>query len=267
MKPLQPITMVAYNRPKYTEQVIRALEKCVGIEDCVLLARIEPGCPETGRVIASYKYKKEVRFNDFRLGCNCNTKMAIMDGFHASTSNYNIHIEDDTVPDVDALQFLFFVRDYMPNINIASCYRGPGNSISTDIDGTQIENWFYPWVWGCRYYQWKKHIDLIVNESGVSWDSQFNKNMKDMNELIQLVPCCARSLNIGAKGGVHVPSENWHALNQFNPDWAGSFNHKVIMSDRWCFPDAAVKKVNLNSIGENIKQQKVSVKSWRNRRH
>ena len=43
--------------------------------------------------------------------------------------------------------------------------------------------------------------------------------------LKEVYPLLSRSQNIGAKGGVHVPSVEWHRKNHHTQHWAG--NHDL----------------------------------------
>lgn len=229
-RPLQPITMTACNRPKYTERVIRALEQCSGIDECILLVRIDPGCDEVARIVSSFSGNMEFRINPFRLGCNANTLFAIHEGF--ARSRWNIHIEDDTVPARDALEFLFWARDR--GAPLASCYRAHGHSDAGNLYGALSEIWFFPWVWGCSLDQWRAALPAIKVESPHSWDTQANTAWMQQGLLRQVVPACARSCNIGAIGGVHVPSEEWHTAHHLNADWAGCLQEPpCTLRDEW----------------------------------
>jgi hypothetical protein len=225
---MQPITMTVCNRPEYTQRVLDALQRCRGIEDHILLVRAEPGFPEVEKVLQSYRYPASIITNTRRLGCNANTLAAIDAGF--AVSDWVIHVEDDTVPAVDALEFMAWARTQH---NLACCYRGPGASDYGNMSGTVWDRWFFPWVWGCSKDLWERHRQCVRCDSPRSWDTQVSDSLAQSGELLQLCPAWARSLNIGAEGGVHVPSAEWHRLNHLNMDWIGMEERNPV---RWDDP-------------------------------
>jgi hypothetical protein len=213
---MRVIVMTACNRPVYTKRVIEALQRCRGIDEHVLLVRAEPGFPAVLEVLQSYRYPMHLTVNPKRLGCSANTIAAINAGFAAA--DWVVAVEDDTVPAVDALEFMSWASD---RASLASCYRGPNNSDKGNRTGTLWDRWFFPWVWGIQRDLWERHWRHIIPESGRSWDTQLNDSLRRRGELVQLVPAWSRSHNIGAEGGAHVTDPAWHEIHMANYDWIG----------------------------------------------
>src|SRR5580693_6205950 len=109
MKMKKVITLVLYNRPDYTRQVLDALRRCDGIEDYILLPHIEPGNDNVLALVEAIDFA-EVRItrNPMRLGIGRNTYLAWEHG--AKAADFFIHIEDDTVPARDCLRYMEHCR-------------------------------------------------------------------------------------------------------------------------------------------------------------
>jgi hypothetical protein len=249
MKPC--IVMTSYRRPNYTRRVLDALAVAIGMEEHTLHLFIEPGHIEKFyNMIESYPYSLDVHANETRLGCNANTVQALM--FGAKNGDYIVAIEDDTVPDIDALEFMDFG---MKLAGISSCYRAPGCS-GFDLRATLFQEWFYPWVWAMRSDMVMEYAPQIVIKDPMSWDTQLNHLLKRDGKLLQVCPKAARSQNIGSDEGEHVPSKHWHYQHQFNEDWAGSKKHDPVMRNEFKEPEEGV-------IGFEVGKPKVF--TWRRR--
>ena len=102
---LRAITMTAYRRPAYTREVLAALAQCDGIAAWLLLPNVEPGHEE---VIAAFRQwsacESRLTVNKERLGLNRNTQKALVRAL-LLRAEVVVHLEDDTVPSPDALQY------------------------------------------------------------------------------------------------------------------------------------------------------------------
>jgi hypothetical protein len=248
-----PIVMTGYKRADYTAQVLASLSACRCVEDTILYAFIETGYPAVKKAFESYQGNKVLRFNNHRLGCNANTFQAL--DFGTALHPFVIHIEDDTVLDMDALIFLMFG---MKHYAIASCYRAPGRSEKDDLSGTFLQRWFYPWGYAIRSDLWSFARPHLEATSSVSWDSQLNLFLKKTHRLLQICPKAARSLNIGWENGEHIPDKQWHINNIYNIDWAGSIKHEPTI--KWDLPDQDMPIEQESAIPQVVQH------SWKRRR-
>ena len=109
---MQLITMTAYRRPDYTRQVLDALAKCRGIGDWLLLPSVEPGDDGVRAAFESWSAcESRPQWNAKRLGLNANTRSAL-ERARALKPTVVVHLEDDTVPSHDALDyFAWAVRE------------------------------------------------------------------------------------------------------------------------------------------------------------
>jgi hypothetical protein len=86
---------------------------------------------------------------------------------------------------------------------------------------------FVPWGFGLskesflKTLEWNCYCPDIIHYQ--SWDLNINKKCL-ANNLKHRFTFLSRSQNIGAVGGVHVPSEEWHKENQHLEFWADTIN-------------------------------------------
>jgi hypothetical protein len=76
-------------------------------------------------------------------------------------------------------------------------------------------NHFTAWAFGIWRHSWLKVRQLAVTPPGTpykAWDTLINEYVISQG-LVEVHPILSRCQNIGAVGGVHVPSAEWHAKN------------------------------------------------------
>ena len=152
--------MTAWKRPDLTQQVLDSLAKCFGIKDYKLLAFIEPGCEEVIKIFEKFNTcDKQIVVNERVVGIAENTKQALDAAF--KISEYNIHIEDDTVLLPNALNFFewgnkMFKDDYQ----IGTCCAFSGNT-STSLPSHAIAHrWFGCWAWSTWKSRWENSLKM-----------------------------------------------------------------------------------------------------------
>lgn len=102
---LRVITMTAYRRPDYTRQVLDALAQCNGIGDWIFLPNVEPGNDEVIELFRSWDACEcRLVVNETRLNLNRNTHAAVSRAYDLRADTI-LHLEDDTVPSLDALLY------------------------------------------------------------------------------------------------------------------------------------------------------------------
>jgi hypothetical protein len=220
------ITFTASHRPKYTGEVLAALALCRGVEKYLLLPCVEPGNDEVRALFDAISFAEcHVTVHPERLGCGANTLFALEQGF--SNSDYVIHLEDDTVPAQDALEYFEYCREaYRSDKDVFTITGYPGardyrkvfqDTLAGRFRTLIRQRWFTPWgwaTWSDRFsemrYDWNPH------------DFDARVNCVHRGERSEIAPVLSRIQNIGAELGVHVPSPEWHRQHQFLPFWAGS---------------------------------------------
>jgi hypothetical protein len=222
---LKIITMTASHRPQYTCQVLEALARCRGIQDYLLMPSLEPGHDDVRSLFEAVSFA-ECRpvVHRERLGCAANTLFALERGFRLS--DFVIHIEDDTVPAADALEFFEHCREaYRQDPQVFTIggypsYPGAGKlSGAAPAGGSRAlarHPWFTPWGWATWL---DRFVEMARDWSLESWDTHLNHVVRGRR--CEITPTLSRFQNIGAEQGVHVPSAEWHRANQHLDFWAG----------------------------------------------
>lgn len=258
------ITIKAWNRPGYFHQVVKSLEGLSGIEDYEIIVSLDHAsedvqnahiwCVQTCSNVGKYHLFK----NTSPVGCAGNTKLLFDHAFEKLGATRVIHLEDDTVPAKDFLQYMDWGLDQLeadPDL-FAVC---PFNRaavkrdipVDIDLDVSFLKPWF---ECGGGFGFAKPTWDLITEKGGMfgaegntnnptlvgnawkyssqirlgdmgSWAWPMNQYFRERSETEHLCifPTVSRTNNIGAKNGRFNPSEEWHKTNIWDPDWVGTY--------------------------------------------
>lgn len=199
------ITMTAWKRPEYTRQVIRALEACEGSDNVSLYAHIEPGNEEVQAIIIGSRLTKDVTVNPSVLGIPRNTFNALQHGF--THDDYVIHMEDDTLPAVDFLNFHKWARGAYRDDKDVFSITGY-NNLNEAVTGQEIaleskigkRQWFTCWGWGTWADRWAEIAEYWSNDNpGFAW----HVNLGIRLNRVEVFPLLSRVQNIGDEDGVH----------------------------------------------------------------
>lgn len=226
---MKTLSISLYNRPEYTARLLEHLDRCFGVEDYKITICCDPGSKEVQKLAKNFRQDQTtVIVNDRRFGCNTNIYQCLAIGF--TQSDYHIHFEDDTIPGRDCLKYfewakdkykddkeIFTVSGYVNSDNEMECYF-PKNSNTSNVSR---RCWFTPWGWAT----WKDRFDEMekvwdFQGRNGSWDVTINGTAR--NGRWELIPTVARTQNIGAEMGTHVPSAEWHKVNHMNSWWIES---------------------------------------------
>jgi hypothetical protein len=218
------ITFTASHRPKYTSEVLRALSQCRGIEKYQLLPCIEPGNDSVRTLFESVSFAEcRLTVHRERLGCGANTLFALEQGF--MFSDYVIHLEDDTLPTTDTLEFFEHCREaYRHDVEVFTVSGYPGapdckrilpETLAGRFRVLGRQRWFTPWGWAT----WRDRFgEMRHNWNPHDWDGQVNRVLRDGRR--EVTPLLSRIQNIGAEGGTNMPSPEYHRQTQHLPFWA-----------------------------------------------
>ena len=223
------ITSTQFRRPDYTGKMLKHLSKCKGIEDYLLLISIDGDNQEVLDLCCNFNFcGKKIFLRSTPLGCNQNTSFVLSQGFRLS--DYVIHVEDDILLSERALEIfeeLYYHKK--EDIFSVSLYNRLGYDDIKENDKNLVltRPGFIPWGFALWRDSFDKIKDRFVYDSDtsryLSWDLQIN-NYCIENNLKNLYTKFSRIDNIGALGGVHVPSAQWHAENHRVPFWANMVN-------------------------------------------
>ena len=209
------ITMTAYRRPRYTEQVLKALSQCHGVGDWVLLPHVEPGCDKVRELIETIGFCKcHPTFNRARLGLNKNAFNAL-DNAADRAADFVIHMEDDTLPANDFLSYCeWCAEQFEPHkkiFNVAGYNKPDKMPVSRDIYDTQLRDWFTCWGWGT----WKDRLNEILkkwsfkNPKSFAW--HVNRGIRGKRQEVH--PIWSRVQNIGYDMGENGRTHKWYKDN------------------------------------------------------
>ena len=220
--------MTAYNRPEYTHKVLTALSKCYHAEKYSLIAFIEPGNNEVREIFRkAYRFPVKAIIGHRKRGCNMNTHAALN---HASKlCEFWIHLEDDTVPSPDFLDYMRWAENeyYMDEKVFSVSGYSQRNPSFDECYAAQRRCTFTPWGFGIWRKSWRR-VSTFIERGGNSWDALIG-DFVTRQGFVEIWPVWSRIQNIGAIGGVHVQSPEWHAKNQhvkYVADCAPGYYHE-----------------------------------------
>lgn len=228
---MKTISISLYNRPLYTKTLLDSLQDCHGFNEYFVRISVEPVNIEVINLAKDFVERNSnatIFINPERFGCNQNILVSISRCF--KYSDYNIHLEDDTIPGYDCLDFFNWAgQKYYTDKSILniSGYVNSNNQTehyskkSEDISKVFRRQWFTPWGWATwkdRFLEMRDGWDC--NGINGSWDCTINGILrKDRSEIY---PAISRIQNIGAELGTHVPTPEWHAEHHYNEYWIES---------------------------------------------
>lgn len=203
------LTLTAHRRPRYFAQTLEALSQCVGIERYQVTVFCDPGRWKERResqrcVDMARRAGAAVVVHETRIGADANTGQAVASAFAAGAS-YHVHLEEDTVPMRGALLWFEWAERLGADPNVFSV-TGYNRHPMGKADEWSERPWFHPWGFSTWADRWQE----VRWEGPVAegWDVRLNRLRGDR---LEAFPCVSRIQNIGALGGMHVPSAEWHA--------------------------------------------------------
>jgi hypothetical protein len=210
------ITMTAYRRPEYTQQVLDSLAACTGVADWLFLPCVEPGpCID---VIKSFDAcAKRVQVNPARFGLNRNTNQAMRIASQQLDLPIVVHIEDDTVLSPDALLYFEWAVQHLDDRTLlASGYNKPElrPSMSETFKANK-RNIFTPWGWAVdkRRLAWMLRHWNFRNPR--CFTCYFKKKYRGTH--YEVYPLLSRVQNIGYELGENERTPEWYEANHRTP--------------------------------------------------
>jgi hypothetical protein len=226
------VTVCAYNRPHYLREVlmsfVSAMKHCEEWRRARIFIGIDPGGDNELEVRALAEQfsalvrDTEVIVWDRHLGVSENPRRLLQYVFMERQSEFNVHLEDDTVLSLDALALAEWYRRNKLDDKHADfkAFYLSLHSRSNDKScpsGIRYRPDFCPWGWCCNYiswwlwfsHWWNCKRDLPV---GFDWSASY---MMHRHGLWGLEPALSRVTNIGRERGEHQTPD------QFDVDMAG----------------------------------------------
>lgn len=209
------LTVSGYNRPDYFQRVLDALARCEGASEYSVTAVLDPSNQTDHLADIARSHGITVHIPGQHLGCGAAIRYCLELGFEAS--GYHVHLEDDTVPSVDALRWFEWAgRNASPMTLTVSAYNQHGGEAEPNFCG--YRKWFTPWGWATWRYAWDKHLQPAWDNS--FWDGGVQR-IRDNLGMGEVFPRVSRIQNIGATRGTFCPSEDFHRENHHATRVAG----------------------------------------------
>jgi len=254
------ITVKLWNRAEYIKRVVIALEQLNKIKEYKVIFSVdksnEKELSKIKNILEKSELDKDIYYHEKNLGCAGNTRFCLDKGFENEFTDYVIHLEDDTIPAKDYLEFMEWGYEQSKNdpsiFAVCPFVRKDYNKVplnEMDINKCFKKSWFetgggfgitrFAWnkikemgnIYGVimpgntklRGEQWKK--TCTINDKGTyGWPM----NMYFKEERLCIYPEVSRVQNIGEIGGKFNPSAQWHRDHVLDKKWImnESFNNK-----------------------------------------
>jgi hypothetical protein len=259
MKPI--ITIKAWNRPDYFKEVIDGLERCfnrIGYSIPTYISLDTAPQEITEEMVNHIKERPSVlqscmvMTNKQTAGCAGNTFL-LLDKAFKDGADFVIHLEDDTVPAGDFLEYMLWGYAQMENnpLYFAVCPFNRSAVAHTVPEGGIGDSYQKAWFeCGGGFGIPKRSWDFIESKGGMfgavgptnnhdvvglpwketimqtwkgSWAWPFNQFFRErsLTEHLCIFPCKSRTQNIGCENGVFNPSIEWHEENILTKDFIG----------------------------------------------
>jgi hypothetical protein len=255
------ITIKAWKRPGYFEQVIKYLDWLDGLDDIPIIIGLDWHSQESTEahldIVKRMKHASNVHVlvHQQPAGCAGNTKTVLEAAFEKEGADFMMHLEDDTVPAWDYIPYMLWTYEQIKDnpLYFASCpfnRRASQHLLPVGVHpaisftrawfecgggfGMPRRTWNYIQSRGGIFgadgqtnnpslvgEPWKESV--IVHDGG-SWAWPINQYFRERSdtEHLCIFPTVSRTQNIGAEEGRFNPSAKWWEDNIVDPNWAGS---------------------------------------------
>jgi hypothetical protein len=209
---LRTITIAAYRRPVYLQQVLdslsEALKNCPEFRPDSIILGIDPG-GHSEIIKMDWPPLFEIIQWPEHLGINEHPRRLLQYAFMELGSDFNVHLEDDTVLSPDALRLaLWFQRT--PNDALTLSLHNPSYDYEHPERVYRTER-FGCWGWACNrpaWMRWLSHYWNYKRELPIGWDWSISKLMAEKG-MHSFAPSLSRVHNIGREGGQYQTPEGY----------------------------------------------------------
>jgi hypothetical protein len=214
------MTMTAFKRPEYLENVLVNLANARAKADYKLYFGVEPASKEVLDVCNSVAFMpKHVHLNPKILGVRDNPYQLLKRTFDAGADGV-LYLEDDLQITDDTVEMASWYFSH-PDADRYLCLNlyNHDSSLSADPAALFGGDKFSALGMGITKHQWKTHFEPNWYADKRGWDFCFTNMISDGLKVLQ--PRISRSHHIGRFGGVHYRANMHDHLYVDNPIWTG----------------------------------------------
>lgn len=174
------------------------LKSCLGVEGWDISIFVDMQCEQTLSVVESLSPKSwGIHVSDGPIGCNENVRRAFRHGL--GVSDFHVHLEDDTCPSKDALQFYAWASQFGsdPELFCVCGYSRRGGEPSHAVKSADYTAWGFA-TWRDR---WLEMDADWSNDTAISWDTWMDQRVRKGR--LAISPLASRIQNIGRYGGTY----------------------------------------------------------------
>lgn len=231
---MKTISMTAYKRPAYEREVLLSLEKAK-----------RPGW-------GWFRMNRD-SFDCERLGVDANTLKAVSRAFEAG-SDFNLHIEDDTVLSPDAIDLCdwFYSSPQRDDYVLLSLHSMSHEDAFARPLALYEAARFCPWGWAITRAMWERWIlpewggKHRVDPKGWDWSVDLTVQRHGLKVL---KPSLSRTRNIGRDGGTYETPGHWDEWTKGLTVSAGGYGTAFEITSKLLFlpplDDWAVEEIRL----------------------
>ncbi len=211
---LHTITLTAFNRPHYLQQVLDSLQKVAGVANWHLYVGLEPGNDACKAICEAIGFMPcTILYNEQALGIRGNPFNVLQYAFDQG-STLNIHLEDDLLVSPDICRLALWYQQLVPESQLYEVEVFFLNLFVTSlgheaVDELTVSDFFSPWGMVMNRHQWQNMIAPYWWDDDHSYPQQFDwtlslsERMNRNKQLVVLAPLLSRTTHIGREDGVH----------------------------------------------------------------
>jgi hypothetical protein len=219
---MRTITIAAYRRPEYLRQVLDslqvALEYCPEFKPDQIVLGVDHGAEEWF-TFASPHPVKVIKWPE-HLGVNEHPRRLLQYAFMELGSDFNLHLEDDTVLSPDALRLAMWFQRTPNDAMTLSLYSA--SKAVAEPNKLRHRSDFGAWGWATSRAVWLRLLAPYWNykrDLPIGWDWSISKLMAEKG-LRAMEPDLSRVRNIGREKGTHQTPEGYDR-DFAGQTWAG----------------------------------------------
>lgn len=204
---MRTITIAAYRRPEYLAQVLNslsaALEYCPEFKPDRIILGIDLGGDLEIVPSEDWPFPAEIIRWPEHLGVNEHPRRLLQYAFMELGSDFNLHLEDDTVLSPDALRLAMWFQRTPNPASTLSLYSASKAVAENEI--VRYRQDFGGWGWATTRAVWLRLLAPYWNykrDLPIGWDWSISKLMAEKG-LRAMEPSLSRVRNIGREKGTY----------------------------------------------------------------